>query len=201
VVCAFGVVVWSMKDFETDDGLTTGTAHFRNKVEQMRIMTPDKDLDQCIHSTHVVQVDRRQLKLTDEAAFREKRGFAPESMADYLALTGDAADGFPGLPGFGEKTAGMLIGAYGKLEAIPLDASRWTVKPRGAAQLVKTLAERLDDAFLFRKLATLDEAAPVAATLEEVRFAGVPRERFEAWCAEVGSRTLMGVPRRWAGNR
>jgi 5'-3' exonuclease len=197
-VRAIGVAVWSMKEFEADDGLAAGAARFRDEVDQVRIMTPDKDLGQCIRGTRVVQVDRRQMKVTDEAAFRERRGFAPQSMADYLALTGDAADGFPGLPGFGEKTAGMLIGAYGTIEAIPLDAARWTVKPRGAAQLVATLAERREEAFLYRKLATLDEAAPVATSLQDVRFDGVPRERFEAWCGEVGSRTLAGVPRRWA---
>ncbi|HVU51203.1 MAG TPA: 5'-3' exonuclease H3TH domain-containing protein [Polyangia bacterium] len=198
-VRAIGVAVWSMKDFEADDGLAAGAARFRDQVDQVRIMTPDKDLGQCIRGTRVVQVDRRQLKTTDEAAFRERRGFAPQSMPDYLALTGDAADGFPGLPGFGEKTAGLLIGAYEHLEAIPLDAARWTVKPRGAAQLVATLAARLEEALLFRKLATLDEAAPVATSLEEVRFRGVPRPDFEAWCRAVGSRTLATVPRRWRG--
>jgi 5'-3' exonuclease len=196
-VRAIGVAVWSMKDFEADDGLAAGAARFRDQVDQVRIMTPDKDLGQCIRGTRVVQVDRRQMKTTDEAAFRERRGFAPQSMADYLALTGDSADGFPGLPGFGEKTAGMLIGAYEHLEAIPLDASQWKVKPRGAAQLVATLAERRDEALLYRKLATLAEDAPVATSLAEVQFRGVPRPEFEAWCETVGSRTLASVPRRW----
>jgi 5'-3' exonuclease len=196
-VRAIGVAVWSMKDFEADDGLAAGAYKFRDQVEQVRIMTPDKDLGQCISGTRVVQVDRRQMKTTDEAAFRERRGFAPTSMPDYLALTGDSADGFPGLPGFGEKTAGLLIGAYAHIEAIPLDASQWKVKPRGAAQLVATLAERREEAFLYRKLATLDEDAPVAASLDEVRFDGVPRHEFEAWCETVGSRTLPSVPRRW----
>src|SRR5262249_45392137 len=142
-------------------------------------------------------IDRRQMKVTDEAAFRERRGFAPASMPDYLALTGDSADGFPGLPGFGEKTAGMLIGAYGRLEDIPELASAWTVKPRGAPQLAATLAARRDEALLYRKLATLVETAPVATTLDEIAFRGVPRTLFEDWCRKVGSTTLPTVPRRW----
>jgi 5'-3' exonuclease len=198
-VRAIGVAVWSMKEFEADDGLAAGAYKFRDQVEQVRIMTPDKDLGQCISGTRIVQVDRRQNKVTDEAAFRERRGFAPTSMPDYLALTGDAADGFPGLPGFGEKSAGLLIGAYAHIEAIPARSTDWTVKPRGALQLAATLAERREEAFLYRKLATLDEDAPVADSLEEVRFRGVPRARFEAWCREVGSTTLATVPRRWDG--
>jgi 5'-3' exonuclease len=197
-VRALGVAVWSMREHEADDGMASGAARFRDHVEQVRLMTPDKDLGQCIRGTRVVQVDRRQMKVTDEAAFRERRGFAPESMPDYLALTGDAADGFPGLPGFGEKTAGLLVGAYGRLEAIPAHAAEWTVKPRGALQLAATLAERREEALLYRKLATLVETAPVAESLDEVAFQGTPRARFEAWCESVGTTTLRTMPRRWA---
>jgi 5'-3' exonuclease len=197
-VQALGVAVWSMNEHEADDGLAAGAFKFRDEVEQVRIMTPDKDLGQCIRGTRVVQVDRRQMKETDEAAFRERRGFAPTSMADYLALTGDASDGFPGLPGFGEKGAGLLIGAYEHLEAIPEHAIDWKVKPRGALQLATTLAERREEAYLYRKLASLVETAPVADTLEELRFRGVPRAEFEAWCRAVGSTTLATAPRRWA---
>jgi 5'-3' exonuclease len=198
-VRAIGVAVWSMSEYEADDAMAAGAFKFRDEVDQVRIMTPDKDLGQCIRGTRVVQVDRRQMKTTDEAAFVERRGFAPTSMADYLALTGDAADGFPGLPGFGEKGAGLLIGAYEHLEAIPARAADWKVKPRGALQLAATFAERREEALLYRKLATLVETAPVAASLDEIRFRGVPRARFEAWCHEVGSTTLATVPRRWDG--
>jgi len=197
-VRSLGVAVWSMNEHEADDGLAAGAFKFRDEVDQVRIMTPDKDLGQCIRGTRVVQVDRRQMKETDEAAFRERRGFPPTSMADYLALTGDASDGFPGLPGFGEKGAGLLIGAYEHLEAIPERAIDWKVKPRGALQLATTLAERREEAFLYRKLATLVETAPVADTLEELRFRGVPRAEFEDWCRAVGSTTLATAPRRWA---
>jgi 5'-3' exonuclease len=196
-VRAIGVAVWSMNEHEADDGLATGAARFRDQVDQVRIMTPDKDLGQCIVGTRVVQVDRRQLKTTDEDAFRAKRGFPPRSMPDFLALTGDTADGIPGLPGFGEMGAGMLIGAYERLEAIPDDAAAWNVKPRGAAQLAATLAAQRADALLYRQLATLVETAPVAETLEEVRFRGVPRAVFQEWCREVGSTQLPSMPRRW----
>jgi 5'-3' exonuclease len=194
---ALGVAVWSMNEHEADDGMASGAFKFRDEVDQVRIMTPDKDLGQCIRGARVVQVDRRQMKVTDEDAFVARRGFPPTSMPDYLALTGDAADGFPGLPGFGEKSAGLLIGAYKHLEAIPPSAAAWFVKPRGALQLAATLSEHRDEALLYRKLATLVETAPVAESLEDVRFRGVPRETFAAWCRDVGSTTLATAPRRW----
>jgi len=134
-VRSIGVSVWTMREYEADDGLASGARRFRDQVEQVRILTPDKDLGQCIRGDRVVQVDRRQKKLTNELAFHSERGFGPESMPDFLALTGDSADGFPGLPGFGKKSASMLIGAYEHLEQIPADAALWKVKPRGAPQL------------------------------------------------------------------
>ena len=194
---SIGVAVWSMREYEADDGLASGARRFRDEVEQVRILSPDKDLGQCILGDRVVQIDRRQKKVTNEASFRAERGFGPESMADFLALTGDSADGFPGLPGFGKKSAGMLIGAYGRIEQIPADSIQWKVKPRGALQLAATLAERRDEALLYRKLATLvDDVAP-KVSLEELKFAGVPRARFERWCEELGVQRLMTAPRRW----
>jgi len=163
----------------------------------VRIMTPDKDLGQCILGDRVVQVDRRQRKVTNESAFRADRGFGPDSMADFLALTGDSADGFPGLRGFGKKTASMLIGAYQRIEQIPADVAQWKVKPRGAIQLAATLVEHRDDALLYRKLATLVETVPLTETLEDLKFKGVPRERFERWCDELGVQRLKTVPKRW----
>jgi 5'-3' exonuclease len=118
-------------------------------------------------------------------------------MPDFLALTGDSADGFPGLPGFGKKSAAMLIGAYERLERIPVDPADWTVKPRGALQLAATLAERRDEAFLYRKLATLIDTVPLQHTLEDLEFRGVPREEFERWCDELGVARLATAPRRW----
>ncbi len=196
-VRAIGVAVWSMREHEADDGLASGARRFRDRVEQVRIMTPDKDLGQCLLGERVVQIDRRQKKLITEATFRAQRGFGPASLPDYLALTGDSADGIPGLPGFGEKGAGALLGAYGHLERIPREASAWSVKPRGAPQLAETLAARMADALLYRRLATLDEGAPVGETLDELRFTGVPRADFEAWCDELGVGAMKTVPRAW----
>jgi 5'-3' exonuclease len=194
---SIGVAVWSMHEYEADDGLASGARRFRDEVEQVRILSPDKDLGQCIRGVRVVQVDRRQRKVTNEASFRAERGFGPDSMADFLALTGDSADGFPGLPGFGKKSAGMLVGAYGTIEKIPADSIQWKVKPRGALQLAATLAERRDEALLYRKLATLVADVAPEVSLEELKFAGVPRARFEQWCKELGVQRLMAAPRRW----
>jgi len=196
-VRAIGLSVWSMREYEADDGLASGARKFRDEAEQVRILTPDKDLGQCIRGDRVIQVDRRQKKVMNEAAFRVERGFGPESMPDFLALTGDSADGFPGLPGFGKKSASMLMGAYERLERIPADSSKWTVKPRGALQLAATLTERRDEAYLYRKLATLIDTVPLEDSLDDLKFRGVPRARFERWCDELGVPRLVSVPRRW----
>jgi 5'-3' exonuclease len=196
-VRAIGVTVWPMREYEADDGLASGARRFRDRFEQVRIMSPDKDLGQCIQGDHVVQVDRRQKKETNEAAFRAERGFGPDSMADFLALAGDSADGFPGLPGFGKKTASMLIGAYARIEQIPADSADWKVRPRGATQLAATLVEHRDDALLYRKLATLVDTVPLAESLDDLQFNGVPRARFERWCDDLGVERLKTVPKRW----
>jgi 5'-3' exonuclease len=196
-VRAIGVTVWSMREYEADDGLATGARMFRDQVEQVRILTPDKDLGQCIQDDRVVQIDRRQKKVTNESAFRAERGFGPESMADFLALAGDSADGFPGLTGFGKKTASMLLGAYERIERIPANSAEWKVVPRGAMQLAATLVEHRNDAFLYRKLATLIDTVPLECSLEDLEFHGVPRARFEQWCDELGVQRLKTVPKRW----
>jgi 5'-3' exonuclease len=197
-VRSLGVTVWSMDEHEADDALASGARRFAEEVGQVRIMTPDKDLAQCLRGERVVQVDRRQRKVTDEATFRAARGFGPASVPDFLALTGDTADGIPGLAGFGEKGASLLIGAYAHIEAIPDQPLRWTVKPRGALQLAATLSAQREEALFYRRLATLIDTVPLAESLDELRFRGVPRGRFEAWCDAVGSTTLRTVARRWA---
>ncbi len=166
-------------------------------AEQVRILTPDKDLGQCIEGDRVVQVDRRLQKTLNETGFRAERGFGPHSMPDFLALTGDTADGFPGLPGFGKKGASLLVGAYEHLERIPARASDWTVQPRGAAKLAATLAERRDEAYLYRKLATLVDTVPIESSLADLEFAGTPRTRFEHWCDDLGVPRLKTSPKRW----
>ena len=187
---AIGLTVWSMDRFEADDALATAAARWKGEVEQVRILTPDKDLGQCLEGARVVQVDRIRNRVVDEAALRERRGLGPASIPDFLALVGDDADGIPGLPGFGERTAGVLLGAFGRLEEIPSDPRRWPAAIRGADRLVATLAERREDARLYRRLATLVTDVPLAETLEDLRWRGVPRERFEAWRERTGARRV-----------
>lgn len=196
-VRAIGVTVWSMRDVEADDGLASGARHFAGEVDQVRILSPDKDLGQCLRGNLVVQVDRRQKKITDETSFRQARGFGPVSMPDFLALTGDPADKIPGLSGFGERSAALLLGAYHHLEHIPAHASEWQVAVRGADRLARTLAAERESAFLYRKLATLIDSVPIIETLADLEFRGVPRDRYLAWCDTVGVTTLKSVPARW----
>jgi len=196
-VRALGVTVWSMREWEADDALATGARLFADQVDQVRIMTPDKDLAQCLRGDRVVQIDRRQRKLTDEATFRATKGYGPASVPDFLALTGDTADGIPGLAGFGEKSAGLLIGAYEHIEAIPARADQWTVKPRGALNLAATLAAEREEALFYRKLATLIDTVPLTQTLEDLRYKGTPRALFDSWCDEVGATTVRTAPRLW----
>lgn len=194
---ALGVVVWSMDRWEADDALATAAWRFADQVEQVRIMTPDKDLGQCLRGDQIVQVDRIRRKTVNEAALRERRGVGPASIPDYLALVGDTADGIPGLPGFGEKGTSTLLGEYEHIENIPADTAAWAVKPRGSARLAATLAERRDDALLYRKLATLVDDVPLPQTLDQLRWRGAPRREFLAWCDEVGSNSLRNRPPRW----
>ena len=193
---ALGMAVWSMRDFEADDALATGSARFAGEVEQVRILTPDKDLGQCLRGTHVVQVDWRAKSVVDEEALLRRRGVRPASVPDLLALTGDDADGIPGLPGFGEKSASALLAKFIHLEQIPDDPGTWPTV-RQAPRLAATLAVHRADALLYRRLATLRTDAPIG-TLEETRFGGVPRERFLQFCEALGTNELRGRPTRWA---
>ncbi len=188
-VRALGVVVWSMDRWEADDGLATAAARWRDQVEQVRIMSPDKDLGQSVRGTRVVQVDRMRDKVTDEDGVRAAKGVSPASIPDLLALTGDTADGIPGLPGFGEKTAAALLAHYQHLEAIPDDPAAWKPAVRGAARLAATLAARREDALLYRKLATLVEDVPLAESLEDLEWRGT-RPEFAAWAEKVGAAEL-----------
>jgi 5'-3' exonuclease len=196
-VRALGVVVWSMAEHEADDALATAAARFAGKVEQVRLLSPDKDLGQCVRGQAVVQVDRRTERVLDEEAVRTLRGVAPRSIPDLLALTGDTADGIPGLPGFGEKSAAALLGRYGRLEEIPAEAARWDVKVRGAERLAATLAAHREDALLYRRLATLVEDVPLAEGLDALEWQGVPREDFLAWCERMRLTSMRERPQRW----
>jgi 5'-3' exonuclease len=164
-----GFVVWSMKDFEADDALATAALKFATEVEQVRILTPDKDLLQCLRGTRVVQVDRIRKRVIDEDALIALRGFPPASVPDWLALVGDDADGIPGLAGFGDKSAAALLRAFGHLENIPAEAAAWPATIRSAPRLAATLAEARAAALLYRKLATLRTDVPLSESLADLR--------------------------------
>jgi 5'-3' exonuclease len=197
-VTALGVHVWSMDRHEADDAMAAAAVRFADQVEQVRILTPDKDLGQVVRDQRVVQVDRMREKVIDAEGVRAKLGVPPRSVPDLLALVGDTADGIPGLPGFGAKTAAALLDRYGHLEAIPADPSAWDVEVRGPARLAATLADRADDVRLYRDLATLVTDLDLGVDLDDLAWQGVPRERFLAWCDEVGADTLRERPTRWA---
>ena len=194
---ALGVRVWSMQEHEADDALATAAARFLGEVDEVRLLTPDKDLGQCLRPG-VVQVDRIRRKVIDEAAVRARWGVAPTQIPAMLALTGDSADGIPGLPGFGEKTAAAILSRFGTLAAVPDDPAMWDVPVRGKDRLAATFAARRADAMLYEELATLVTDAPIDASLDALRWDGAPRERFEAWCDALGvDGSLRTRPRRW----
>jgi 5'-3' exonuclease len=197
---ALGMVVWSMDRYEADDALATGATRWRDDVEQVRIMTPDKDLGQSLVGQRVVLVDRLRDAVIDEDEFMRRRGVRPASVPDWLALVGDTADGIPGIDGFGEKTAAALLRAFEHIEGIPRDARAWPGSIRQAEVLASTLARDMDRALLYRKLATLIVDVPLAETLDDLAWVGVPAGAFEAWCDSVGARTLRDRPKRWAGD-
>ena len=185
---ALGVVVWPMTDLEADDALAAAAdrASRDDRVEQVFICTPDKDLAQCVRGQRVVQFDRRAGVLRDAAGVRERFGVPPESMTDYLALVGDTADGYPGLSGWGAKSASTLLARYGRIEDIPDDPDRWDVKVRGAGRLARSLAEGRSDAALFRDLATLRTTATVFETVDDLEWTG-PTPAFFDVCAGLNA--------------
>jgi 5'-3' exonuclease len=188
---ALGVVVWPMVEFEADDALAAAAAVAAAdaRVEQVVICTPDKDLAQCVRGERVVQLDRRRGETRDEAGVVGKFGVPPASIPDWLALVGDSADGFPGLPGWGAASAATVLARYGHLERIPERAADWDVAVRGAARLAATLAEQGERARLFRTLATLRADAPIGTNVDGLRWVG-PRPGFAAWAARLGTPAL-----------
>jgi 5'-3' exonuclease len=169
---AMGVKVWPMVEYEADDALASAAAKaaLDNRVRQVFICTPDKDLAQCVAGTRVVQFDRMRRIVRDEAGVVAKFGVSPESIPDFLALVGDSADGFPGLPGWGPKSAALALSRYRHLEDIPTDWRQWDSGIRGAQRLASVLADGMTDALLFRTLATLRRDVPVFESVDELRF-------------------------------
>ena len=181
---ALGIVVWPMIEFEADDALAAAAAMAAQDlvVDRVIICTPDKDLAQCVRGTRVVQMNRRTNVTLDEDGVEKKFGVRPASIPDYLALVGDAADGYPGLPGWGAKSAAAVLARFRKLEAVPADWRDWHVNARNAACLALTLDRERDRVMLFRELATLRTDIALFDSVEELRWTG-PTERFAAFAA------------------
>jgi 5'-3' exonuclease len=187
---ALGVTVWSMDRWEADDALATAAVKFSSQVDQVRILTPDKDLGQMLSGDHIVQVDRIRNKVINESVMREARGVPPASIPDLLALVGDDADGLPGVPGFGAKGAATLLAEYQHIENIPRDPNAWRVSVRGAPKLSAALEAMREEVMMYKLLATLVRDVPLQESLEDLRWKGAPRAEFEAWCDAVGTTSL-----------
>lgn len=191
---ALGVTVWPMVRYEADDALASAAAvaaRDEEHVRQVLICTPDKDLAQCVVGSRVVQLDRRRGITRDEAGVVEKWGVKPRSIPDYLAMVGDSADGFPGLPGWGVKAAAAVLAAHSHLEEIPRDWRQWPRSIRGAERLSGVLRAEWDNALLFRTLATLRLDVPVLETVESLRWRG-PAPEFNRVCERWDAPGLFG---------
>ena len=188
---AMGVTVWRMKEYEADDGLASASAlaWADPRVEQILRLTPDKDLAQCVQGNRVVMVDRRKNMILDESGVQEKFGVYPASIPDYLALVGDTADGFPGLKGWGAKSAATILDRWLVLEEIPDSPEDWDVKIRGAERLATSLREGRKDAALFKDLATLRTSADVGQSPDEWAWSG-PRPEFRSICDSLRASSL-----------
>jgi 5'-3' exonuclease len=192
---ALGLSVWPMIAFEADDALATAACRAASdpRVEQVVIASPDKDLSQCVEGTRVVCRDRMRRTTLDEAGVRAKFGVPPASIPDWLALVGDSADGFPGLPGWGARSASTVLARWGHLEHIPAQASDWGVSVRGAERLAATLREQRGEVELFRTLATLRTDVPLAESVDELAWRGPRLDELSRLCAELGDATFVSA--------
>lgn len=200
-VSALGIVVWPMVEFEADDALGTATARFKkNKsVEQILICSPDKDLAQLVEGNKIVCWDRRRDIIIDEAGVVEKYGVSPQSMPDWLALVGDSADGYPGIPGWGAKSASVVLAHYKHMEAIPDDSGKWKVSSISsgrAVNLAQSLSQRRDEARLYKELATVREDVPIKEKLGDLKWQGA-YPRLNKLCSELGELRIPERIPRW----
>jgi 5'-3' exonuclease len=200
-VAALGVVVWPMVEFEADDAIGTAATRFKKNrsVEQIIVGSPDKDLAQLVSGDRVVCWDRRREIIIDEAGVIEKYGVSPGSIPDWLALVGDSADGFPGIPGWGAKSASSVLAQYRKLESIPKDAAKWKVSaisPGRASSLVESLTRNWEEALLFRQLATLRIDIPLEENLSDLKWQGA-REELKGLCKSLGDDKIPLRVARW----
>src|SRR5271157_3915865 len=200
-VAALGVVVWPMVEFEADDALATATVRFKkNKsVEQIVICSPDKDLAQLVSGKRIVCWDRRREIVLDEKGVMKKFGVRPQSIPDWLALVGDSADGYPGIPGWGAKSSSTVLAHFEHLESIPNDASKWrlkTITPGRAASLAESLNGHREEALLYRKLATLREDVPMKEKLSDLKWQGAYAE-LKKICHKLGDERIPERIPRW----
>jgi 5'-3' exonuclease len=196
---ALGVVVWPMVEFEADDALATAAARWADAFDQVVILSPDKDLCQCVRGERVVTHDRRRGITYDEAAVLGKFGVPPSAIPDLLALVGDTADGIPGIPGFGLKTAAAVLKEFGSIEDIPDDPSRWQLPLRGIARLAATLRDQRAAALLYKRLATLRSDVPLRESADDLCWRGVLRPEYERLCHSLGFDDLARRPTRYRG--
>ncbi len=199
---ALGVATFGMIEFEADDAMASAAAIAAEdpEVDKVLICTPDKDMAQCVRAGKVVQFDRRKDKIFDVEEVVEKFGVTPESIPDWLGLVGDSADGFPGLPGWGAKSAAAVLYRYKHIEDIPLSAGQWDITVRGGAKLAKTLADHMDEALLFRRLATLDLDAPTIDTVADLKWTGATAD-LEAMAAKLDAPDLVTKAAKLAAGR
>jgi 5'-3' exonuclease len=197
-VAALGIVVWPMVAFEADDALASATTRFRSEpgVDQVVICSPDKDLAQLVSGNHVVCWDRRRDIVYDEAAVLAKFGVRPSSIPDWLALVGDSADGYPGLLGWGPKSASAVLSRYEHLESIPDDPGRWGLKSARALRLVESLRVHQEDVLLYRRLATLRQDVPLQERMADLEWRGA-HHRLKQLCDELGDAKLPARVPRW----
>jgi 5'-3' exonuclease len=200
-VSALGAVVWPMIEFEADDALATAVRRFKkNKsVEQILICSPDKDLTQLVDGNKIVCWDRRRDIIVDEAGVIEKFGVLPESIPDWLALVGDSADGYPGIPGWGAKSASVVLAHYKRMETIPDDSQKWkvdSISPGRAASLAASLSQRREEAVLYKKLATVREDVPLDERLNDLRWQGA-YPRLKDFCRSLGEERIAERVPRW----
>jgi 5'-3' exonuclease len=200
-VSALGVVVWPMVEFEADDALGTAAKRFKKirSVEQVLICSPDKDLAQLVSGDKIVCWDRRREIIIDEAGVIEKYGVSPQSIPDWLALVGDSADGYPGIPGWGAKSASVVLAHYKHMESIPDDPMKWrvgSISPGRAASLAESLSQRREEALLYKQLATVREDVPLQERLSDLKWQGAYLQ-LKKLCKELGDERIPERIPRW----
>jgi 5'-3' exonuclease len=197
VVRALGIVFWPAVRWQADDLLATGAARYAAEVDRLVLCSTDKDLSQCVRGQRVVLLDRIRKRETDEDGVRERFGVAPAQMPDWFALVGDPSDGLAGLPGWGPKAAGAVLTAHGRVEDIPLDPARWGVTLRGAERLAAVLAERRDEAILYRDLSILRTDLPLPQTLADLSWRGA-HASLRALARDLEVEDALDAVPRWA---